>query len=359
MITTDEARMAAALALGRQGRGRTGDNPAVGCAIWGGGRLLASARTGDGGAPHAEAAALARCDARGATAYVTLEPCAHHGRTPPCAEALVAAGVARVVIAAPDPDPRVAGRGAAILRAAGVEVIDNVLRARAEVDLRGFLRRVAGGLPEVTLKLATTLDGRIATASGESRWITGHQARAAVHALRGAHDAVMVGGGTGRADDPMLDVRGMGARPQPIRVVLSRRLDLPRGRLWDTAATIPVWPVHADAAPDRIAAWTAQGARPIEVPVEHGHLSVRAALQALAARGVNRVLCEGGGTLSASLIQAGLVDRLELFTAGAAIGAEGTPGLGAMGLSALAQAPRARLIAQRAVGPDLWSTWTF
>lgn len=343
--------MSLALALGRRGRGRTGPSPAVGCVIVRDGRVVGRGWTADGGRPHAEAAALARADARGATAYVTLEPCAHRGRGDPCADALAGAGVARVVVAVGDPDPRTDGQGLARLRAAGVEVTLGVGEAEARADLAGFLRRVAGGRPFVTLKLAASLDGRIATGSGESRWITGPAARAEVHRLRGAHDLVLVGGGTARADDPRLDVRGFGIRPQPVRAVLSRGLDLPRdGHLARTAREQPLWLLHgagADAAP-----WEALGARCLEVP---GDLA--GALAVLGREGINRVLCEGGGVLAAGLLGEGLVDELAVFHAGLAIGAEGTPMLGAMGLGRLADAPRLRLAEVRSIGPDVLSRW--
>ncbi|NDU99595.1 bifunctional diaminohydroxyphosphoribosylaminopyrimidine deaminase/5-amino-6-(5-phosphoribosylamino)uracil reductase RibD [Pseudoroseicyclus tamaricis] len=353
--------MAHALALGRRSMGQAWPNPAVGCVLVRDGRVVARGWTAPGGRPHAEAAALAAAGetARGATAYVTLEPCAHHGQTPPCAEALVAAGVSRVVIAAPDPDPRVAGKGAAILRAAGVEVVEGVRRAEAELDLAGFLSRFTTGRPWLTLKLAATLDGRIATATGESKWITGPRARAEVQALRARHDAVMVGGGTARADDPRLTLRGMGERRAPVRVVLSRRLDLPvESELMRTARGIPVWLVHGAGLREAAGApFAAAGAELVEAPVAGGQIDPAGALEALAARGLTRVFCEGGGGLAASLLGAGLVDELVLFTAGLAIGAEGTPALAAMGLGALAEAPRLALVESRAVGADVMSVW--
>ncbi|MFN3293016.1 MAG: bifunctional diaminohydroxyphosphoribosylaminopyrimidine deaminase/5-amino-6-(5-phosphoribosylamino)uracil reductase RibD, partial [Gemmobacter sp.] len=209
--------MAHALALARRGLGRVWPNPSVACVIVQGGRVVGRGVTAPGGRPHAEPQALAQAGAaaRGATAYVTLEPCAHHGRTPPCAAALVAAGVARVVSALQDPDPRVSGGGHGMLRAAGIAVTTGVLAAEAAALQRGFLTRVTQGRPMVTLKLALSLDGRIATATGESRWITAAPARARVHLMRACHDAVLVAGGTARADDPELTVRGLGVAHQP------------------------------------------------------------------------------------------------------------------------------------------------
>ncbi len=351
--------MAHALALGRRGMGQVWPNPAVGCVIVREGRIVGRGWTRPGGRPHAEAVALEQAGeaARGATVYVTLEPCAHVSRRgPACADLLVAAGVARVVSAMEDPDPRTAGRGHARLRAAGVTVETGLDGEGARRDHAGFCLRFTEARPFVTLKLAATLDGRIATASGESRWITGPQARALVHALRARHDAVMVGGGTARADDPLLTVRGMGARRQPVRVVLSRRLDLPRdSALMRSMDEAPLWLIH-DGSADA-GGWSASGAELLEAEADAGGIVPLSALQALAARGITRVFCEGGGQLAASLLRAGLVDELHLFTAGAAIGAEGHAMLGPLELDRLADAPRLSLAAQRPVGGDLYSIW--
>ena len=352
--------MTAALALGRRGLGATWPNPSVGCVIVRDGRVVGRGATAPGGRPHAEAVALARAGgaARGATAYVTLEPCAHHGVTPPCADALIAGGVARVVIALRDPDPRTDGGGVTRLRAAGIAVEEGVGEPRAREDHAGFLARVARGRPWLTLKLATSFDGRIATASGESRWITGPLARRLVHAERLRHDAVMVGAGTARADDPALTVRGLGAVRQPVRVVLSSGLDLdPDGALGRTAGEAPVWLLHAGAPEAQHAAWEARGARTIAVAGGAGRLDPVAAMRTLGEAGLTRVLCEGGGALAASLLAAGLVDELLGFTAGLALGAEGRPGVGPLDLAALADAPRFALVETRAVGGDAMHRW--
>lgn len=361
MTATDDTHMAHALALAARGLGRTWPNPAVGCVILRDGRILGRGWTQPGGRPHAERRALDQAgDARGATAYVTLEPCAHHGHTPPCAEALIAAGIARVVTALTDPDPRVSGKGHAMLRAAGIAVTENVRAEDARRLNAGFLKRVTLGLPFVTLKLATTLDGRIATASGESRWITGPQARRYVHGLRLTHDAVMVGSGTARADDPDLTARDMGATHQPLRILLDRTLShSPDSRLGATARQHPVWVIHAvDAPASAQAAWSATGARLIPCPAPGQRLDLTAALQGLAAEGVTRILSEGGGTVAAALISQGLVDDLIHLTAGTLIGAEGTPALGPLGLTQLANAPRFHLHEHRRLGPDLLSHWS-
>lgn len=353
--------MAHALSLGRRGLGRVWPNPAVGCVLVRDGRVVGRGWTQPGGRPHAETVALAKAGdlARGATAYVTLEPCAHHGQTPPCAEALVAAGVDRVVTAIEDPDPRVAGRGHAILREAGIDVATGVLAEDALRDQAGFLSRVLRARPMLTLKLATSLDGRIATASGESRWITGPDARRAVHAMRLSHDAVLVGGGTARADDPRLTVREMGAVSQPVRVIAARKLDLPEdGALAASVAEGPLWLLHgSEAAPARIEAWRARGAECIPVPVASGFLDAGRTLHALGERGITRVFCEGGGSYAASLLGAGLVDRLVTISAGVALGAEGQPALGALGVDVLAEAPRFRLVRTRRLGGDVLAEW--
>lgn len=352
--------MALAVSLGTRGLGQTWPNPAVGCVVVKDGRVVGRGWTQPGGRPHAERVALdqAGSEARGATAYVTLEPCAHHGKTPPCAAALVHSGVSRVVCALQDPDPRVSGRGFAILRAAGIEVVEDVLREVAEHAQRGFLKRVTQGLPLVTLKLATSLDGRIALASGESKWITGPQARRAVHAMRARHDGVFVGAGTARADDPSLTVRGLGVEHQPVRIVVSGQLNLPRdSALAHTARQVPVWLLHAPGA-DR-EAWSQTGAELVEVALgTDGLVNMETALRALAARGMTRVFVEGGGQIAAALLKANLVDDVVLFSAGLALGADARAGLGPLGWPRLADAHRFDLLEHRAVGPDLMQIWT-
>ena len=329
---TDQRHMRHALTLARRGLGNVWPNPAVGCVIVKDGRILGRGWTQPGGRPHAEVMALAQAGAaaRGATAYVTLEPCSHHGRTPPCVNALIGAGIVHVVSAMTDPDPRVSGRGHEMLREAGVSVTQGICEAEARALQKGFLSRVTLGRPMLALKLATSLDGRIATASGESQWITGEQARRHVHALRLIHDAVMVGGGTARADRPGLNVRGFGAVRQPVRITASRApatFDLP-----------PEGPDHG--------------------PLWHLHGELPKMLQDLGSRGLTRVFCEGGGELAANLLSAGLVDELYLYTAGMALGGDGRPGIGVLGLNHLADAPRFTLCESRRIGPDLFQHWT-
>lgn len=361
MTSHDHRYMALALSLGRRGQGATWPNPAVGCVIVKNGRIVGRGWTAAGGRPHAEPIALAQAGtaARGATAYVTLEPCSHHGKTPPCCDALIAAGIARVVAPLEDVDARVSGQGFAMLRAAGIEVTTGILTSEAARDHAGFFMAREQGRPLVTLKLASSFDGRIATASGESQWITGPEARRLVHLQRAAHDAVMVGGGTARADDPSLTVRGLGIAQQPVRVVVSRRLDLPLlSTLARTAKEVPVWLIHGpDADPALREAWTGIGATLIEVRADGRMLDAGDILAKLGDAGLTRVFCEGGGALAASLLGADLVDQLIGFTAGLALGAEGRPSLSAMGIERLADAPRFKLCEARTVGNDLLHIW--
>lgn len=364
----DARWMRMALMLAARSLGRAAPNPAVGAVIVCEGRVLGRGVTGHGGRPHAEAEALAQARERhgagalrGATVYVTLEPCNHHGQTPPCAEALVAAGIARVVCPMQDPDPRVSGRGFAALAAGGVHVETGLMEAEARRLNEGFLSVIARNRPHVTLKLAATLDGRIATRGGESRWITGPAARAMVHLMRARADAVLIGAGTARADDPMLDVRGLGPLvAQPVRVVADGALTLPlESRLARTAREIPVRLLHRpDAPPARREALQAQGVETVELPASgDALLDMDAALRHLAGAGVTRVLCEGGSHLAASLLAAGLIDEIALFTAGVAIGGDGRPMLDALGLERLADAPRFALRESTVIGGDVLTRW--
>jgi diaminohydroxyphosphoribosylaminopyrimidine deaminase/5-amino-6-(5-phosphoribosylamino)uracil reductase len=253
----------------------------------------------------------------------------------------------------------VAGRGLELLRAAGITVDTGILADRAAEDLAGFRLARGQGRPWVTLKLANSFDGRIATATGESQWITGPGARRAVHAMRMRHDAVMVGAGTARADDPSLTVRDMGATRQPVRVVVSRRLDLPlSSRLATSAKDVPLWLCHgADPDGPLAEAWHGIGAKRLECAVTGGQLDPASVLHELGAAGLTRVFCEGGGALAASLLSAGLVDELVGFSAGVVIGAEGRPAIGAMGVEHLAEAPRFALIETRDLGGDVVHRW--
>jgi len=340
--------MAIALGLARRGLGRVWPNPAVGCVLARpdlDGRVVGRGWTQPGGRPHAESEALRRAGgaARGATAYVTLEPCAHVGETPPCADALIAAGIRRAVVAIEDPDPRVAGRGLARLREAGIAVEVGAGAAAAREINAGFLRRITAGRPLVTLKAASTLDGRIATAAGESRWITGQAARAFGHGLRARHDAVAIGIGTALADDPDLRCRlpGLGDR-SPVRVVFDSRLRLPPdGRLLAGAGETPAWILcceNADGGAQH--ALTAAGAVVIQVASgADGRVDLSAALTELARRGLTRVLVEGGGRLAAAMLRAGLADRLAWFRAPRLLGGDAVAAVADLAVATLAEAP--------------------
>ncbi len=359
----DDARwMAVALRLGLRNQGRTWPNPAVGCVLVKAGRVVGRGWTEVGGRPHAEVVALGHAGeaARGATAYVSLEPCAHTGRTPPCTEALIAAGVVRVVTAAGDPDPRVQGQGHAQLRAAGIAVVEGVGRGEADAHHAGFFMRVRAGRPLVALKLAQTLDGRIATATGESQWITGAAARARGHLLRATHDAIMVGSGTVAADDPALTCRLAGLHDRsPVRVVVDGkgRLD-PASTLARTAAEVPVWLLTAAAGAARAGTLAALGVRVIAVATTaSGQVDVKAAMQALGGLGLTRVLVEGGSGLAAALLGADLVDRLHVFTAGTVLGGDALPAVGPLRLAALAAAPRFRHMSEHVCGNDRLQLW--
>lgn len=356
----DERWMRLAIGLGKRGLGQVWPNPAVGCVIVRDGRVVGRGYTQPGGRPHAETEALAQAGnaAEGATAYVSLEPCAHHGRTPPCAEALIAAKVARVVSAMQDPDPRVAGQGHAKLRAAGIEVETDMLRSEAEDANSGFLTRITKGRPAVTLKLAMTLDGKIATKTGHSQWITGPEARAYTHLLRSNHDAIMVGSGTVLADDPDLRVRHHGlAHRSPVRVVLDTTLKTPPGsKLVQSAGETPVWLCHADTiVPDPV--WGGTAAKLLPCRIIDRTLHMENVLQALGNKGITRLFCEGGAAVAASLLRAGAADRLIVMTAGTVIGSDGLSGLGSLGIASLADAPRFGLHDMRRFGQDVVTDW--
>lgn len=356
--------MTVALSLARRGLGRVWPNPSVGCVVVADGRVVGRGATGPGGRPHGETVALAQAgdNARGATAYVSLEPCNHHGKTPPCTEALMAAGVSRVVIACEDPDPRVQGSGIARLRAAGIRVDVGLMAADAADLNEGFFRRIRDGRPLVTLKLATTLDGRIATRTGMSKWITGETARAWGHGLRARHDAIMVGIGTALADDPDLTCRLPGLEGRsPVRVVADSRLRLDlTSRLLRTAREVPTWIVTLKDGydPARRDAVEQCGAEVIEVaPAAGGELSIRNARAELATRGITRVLVEGGARLAASVLHDDLVDRLEWFRAGILLGGDGLPAAQGFGIADLASAPRFTRTAFRPCGADVLESY--
>lgn len=353
----DLSLMRVALGLARRGLGSTWPNPSVGCLVVRDGRVFGRGVTAPGGRPHAEPQALEMAGegARGATVYVTLEPCCHHGQTPPCTAALIAAGVARVVIATTDPDPRVAGGGIARLRAAGIAVETGLLEDEAREINAGFFSRVRQGRPLVTLKLAATLDGRIATSGGESQWITGAGARRAAHAMRGRTDAILVGAGTLAADDPELTCRLPGFRRREIvRVVADTHLRISlTSRLAATARTVPTWVLAGPGAdPVRRAALEGSGVRVISVPAGPGGIDLARGLAALGGEGITRLMVEGGGQLAAALLRADLVDRLAWVAAPAVMGADGWPAAAAFGVARLADMPRFETQSAQELGGD-------
>lgn len=335
--------MTAALALARRGLGRVWPNPAVGCIIVGAdGDVVGRGWTQPGGRPHAETEALARAGglAQGATAYVSLEPCSHTGKTGPCTEALIGAGIKRVVAACEDPDSRVAGNGLEQLKRAGIDVRVGVARTDGERLNAGFIKRVTANRPLVTLKLATSIDGKVATHTGESKWITGEPARAWGHAIRASHDALITGSATVRSDDPDLTCRLPGMEEfSPVRVVMDSRLSTPlTARVAATAGERPTWLVTCEGATkNRLDAFADCGMEVITVvPDDGGRPDVAATLRELAKRGITRVMVEGGPQISATFFRAGLVDRLVWFRAPDVIGGDGLPAIQGFGVDRLA-----------------------
>jgi diaminohydroxyphosphoribosylaminopyrimidine deaminase/5-amino-6-(5-phosphoribosylamino)uracil reductase len=354
---SDDAHfMALALALGRRGLGQTWPNPAVGAVVVKDGVIVGRGWTQSGGRPHAETEALARAGsaARGATLYVTLEPCSHHGKTPPCADAVIAAGVARVVSALVDPNPEVAGAGHWRLAEAGVVVEVGIGAEEARRDHAGHIRRVRDGRPHVMLKVAVSADGKSGLAGRRPAAITGEPARARVHLMRSRNDAVLTGIGTALADDPLLTCRLPGM-PSPVRIVLDSALRLPlASKLVATARQTPLWVVTAMAAPrEREQALIAQGAKVLRVAAADGKLDLAGVLKLLADRGITRVMVEAGPILSAAFLRADLVDEVALFHSPNAIGADGLDALDGLPLSALTRSPRLTAIGSQALGADM------
>jgi diaminohydroxyphosphoribosylaminopyrimidine deaminase/5-amino-6-(5-phosphoribosylamino)uracil reductase len=353
--------MRAALALARRGLGTVWPNPAVGCVLVKRGHVVGRGWTQPGGRPHAETEALRRAGeaAHGATAYVSLEPCCHWGKTPPCTGALIGAGVRRVVVGIEDPDPRVAGDGIRQLRAAGLAVEIGLCEMEATEVNTGFLNWLRLGRPLVTLKLATSLDGRIATAGGESRWISGPAARERTHAFRADHDAILVGIGTVLADDPQLTCRLPGLDDRsPVRVVIDRQLRIPAAaRLVADAQLVPTWIVTLRSAdPARREALLSRGVILIDVdPDPEGQINLAAALEAIGARGITRLLVEGGAGLGAALIRARLVDRLAWVHAPLLLGGDGIPAIAALGLPGLGDAPHFERLSMETLGEDMFT----
>ncbi|BAU72329.1 bifunctional diaminohydroxyphosphoribosylaminopyrimidine deaminase/5-amino-6-(5-phosphoribosylamino)uracil reductase RibD [Metapseudomonas furukawaii] len=357
MAGQDQAFMARALELARKGLYSTHPNPRVGCVIVRDGQVVGEGWHVRAGEPHAEVHALRQAAerARGATAYVTLEPCSHHGRTPPCADALVAAGVGRVVAAMQDPNPQVAGRGLKRLEDAGIAVSSGVLEAEAKALNAGFIKRMEQGLPFVRVKLAMSLDGRTAMASGESQWITGPAARAAVQRLRARASVVLTGADTVLMDAARLTVRpdelgldaeltALAASRPPLRVLVDGRLRVPSDvPFFQAGPALVATALEGREAP--------AGHELIAVPGADGRVDLRRLLEALASRGVNEVLVEAGPRLAGAFAQAGLVDEYQIFFAGKFLGSGARPLLD-WPLERMAEAPELSIVEVRAVGED-------
>jgi len=353
----DRRFMQLALTLGRRGLGATAPNPAVGAVVVNDGVIVGRGWTQPGGRPHAEPEALARAGdaARGATLYVTLEPCSHVGKSPPCVDAIIAAGIARVVSAIEDPNPQVAGQGHAKLRAAGIVVDVGTCAEEAARDHAGHFRRIRDGRPHVILKLAVSPDDKIAAAGGKTVAITGEAARARVHLLRAQCDAVLTGIGTVLADDPLLTCRLPGmAKCSPARVVLDRALRIPgTGRLVGSAREVPLWVMTSDLAEAPAAAKLgAAGAQVIRVKTAESGLDLADALRALADKGITRLMVEAGARVASSFVAAGLADEVWLLRGPAPIGSDGVPALGAIPLTAITQSPSFRVRASESLDHD-------
>lgn len=350
----DDRHMARALELAGRGLWTTDPNPRVGCVIAAGERVVGEGWHERAGSPHAEIMALAAAGvaARGATAYVSLEPCCHHGRTPPCADALIAAGVRRVCYAIRDPNPRVSGGGAARLATAGIEVAAG-LRAAAARELNlGFLSRMERGRPWLRLKMASSLDGRTALAAGESRWITGEAARSDVQRQRARSSGVLTGLATVLADDPRLDVRIPGVTRQPLRILLDTRLGVPiAARIVPPPGQLLVLTASDDGA--RRTALEAAGIRVERLPAGPGGLDLAAVMAHLALLEVNELQVECGATLAGALLQAGLVDELLLYLAPVLLGAEARPLAQLPAITAMAERIEFSVTDFKSVGRDL------
>jgi len=354
----DVTWMRAALDWSRRGRGWTSPRPSVGCVIVRDGRILGGGHTQPGhGNPHAEVTALQAAEAagedvRGATAYVTLEPCCHFATTPPCTRALIAAGIVRVVCGVGDPNPAVNGRGYEELRAAGVEVVTGFLADECMRAQDDFLKHIVDQTPFVTLKCAISLDGKIATATGESKWITGEEARERGHRLRHEHDAVMVGIGTAIADDPQLNVRLPGEWKQPDRVVLDSSARLPLGAKLLQGGQRVFVATTEDAPTERLDALSATGAQIVTTPAQDTHVDLTFLAQRLYEYGICSILIEGGAHVAGAALAAGIVDKVVFFVAPVLIG-DGQNVLQGVGTNSLAEAWRLRDVQVERVGADI------
>ena len=353
-----------ALVLARRGLGQVWPNPAVGCLIVRDGRVVGRGWTQLGGRPHAEAEALARASvaARNATAYVTLEPCCHSGKTPPCTEALISAGLSRIVIAIRDPDPRVAGKGVAVLRNAGIEVFEGVLSGAAGDLNAGFLKKVTVGRPLITLKTSVSVDGRIATAAGSSQWVTGDRARFDAHMLRAQYDAILVASSTAVADNPMLTCRLPGMeRQSPVRILLDAHRRVPNElALFRSAKKVPLWifTVIDENNPSNVEA-ARHGAKIKVVRQDQSGQGVDLAqtMEQISNAGITRLLVEAGGQLGGALLRSLLVDQIVVYRAPSLIGGDGVSLVDSLGVRDVADALFLERIGTKLIDRDIVETY--
>ena len=354
LIPDDELHMTRALELARLAP-FTSPNPRVGAVVVREGSVIAEGAHLGAGTPHAEAVALSGIDARGCTLYVNLEPCNHHGRMPPCAPAIAEAGVTRVVAAIADPDPRVSGAGFAFLSDRGVEVTEGVLAEEARWLNAPFLHHRRTGRAFVTLKLAVTLDGRLAARDGSSRWVTNEETRRYVHTRRLEADAILVGSGTVLSDDPSLTVRDVEAPRQPLALVLDSRGRVPAdARIFERGDVVMVTTVSCPH--DKQLAWKEAGAEVLVLPASEGGVDLDALIAETGRRGLLELFCEGGATLATELVRHRLVDRLELHIGAKMVG-DGGPSLGDLGVETMSSAIGFRLVEAHVAGDDLVATY--
>ena len=355
--------MSLALRLGRRGKGSTAPNPFVGCILVKNDRIIGRGYTQKGGRPHAEIVALeSSCeDPAGATAYITLEPCCHYGQTPPCTKALVQAGISRVVIATQDPNPEMSGKGIQILKENGITVTFGCLKKEADKDHQGFFQTIQKERPLVTLKLALTIDGKVATKQGESKWITNEQSRRKVHLLRSQSDAILTGSGTTIKDNPTLNQRIIAKKDNPVRFILDSNLSTPiHSRIVETSNNIPTYFLHGkNIDTNKLAVLEQKGVKPVSCPIDkNGKVDLTFTMKTMVKLGITSVFCEGGPLVAASLLEKGFVDRFISFFAGKFFGSEAISSIGLLNLAGVKEAPQFKLEEVFSIDNDVECVWT-
>lgn len=357
-----EQFMARALQLAELGRGKTSPNPMVGAVIVRNGRIVGEGYHQKAGTPHAEVNALrdAGEEAHGAVMYVTLEPCCHYGRTPPCTKAIIKAGIKEVVVGTTDPNPLVSGKGIKVLKDAGIRVVVGVLEKEARLQNESFIKYINTKCPFVTLKAAISLDGKVATRTGDSKWITGEEARVLVHRMRAINDAIMVGIGTVLADDPLLTVRLEGEYKQPLRVIVDSSLSIPeRSRIVKTALDVPtvVAAVQGRYSETKRTQLERMGLEIWDLPAINGKVDLWALMKELGKREITSLFLEGGSTLNASALEAGIIDKFVFFQAPLIIGGQDSPGVfGGVGREQLSDCLHLNRTSVEEIGDDLMIT---